>query len=291
VQLAPAAIQRLFEVLAPITNRDRLGRDGVATAHYYRSDTVHALLTALSSNPSAEAKAALLALHQNPLPRAWHDDIHYSQRTQAANAREASFRVPSAHEAALALAGGAPVHPADLRALVMDHLIDAVSEWRGQNTFSLKLFWRDEEGRKTPKIENECRDLLLERLKERLKPQNIHVGRECSAAQDKRVDMCAEFLHDGQRTALPIEVKKEDHEKLWTAWRHQLKKLYTIDPDAQGFGLYLVLWFGKKTAIHPEGFKPVTPDQLRQGIERLIPAESRHRLAVQVLDLSWPGAA
>ena len=133
--------------------------------------------------------------------------------------------------------------------------------------------------------------LFRSRLAERLKPLNIHVGRESSAARDKRMDMCVEFMCDGRRIALPIEVKKEDNDRLWTAWRDQLQVLYTIDPDAQGFGLYLVLWFGVKVEPHPDGLKPLSAEQLRSALEERIPAESRHRLAVQVLDLSWPADA
>ena len=105
------------------------------------------------------------------------------------------------------------------------------------------------------------------------------------------MDMCIEFMRDGRRTALPIEVKKEDNDRLWTAWRDQLQALYTIDPNAQGFGLYLVLWFGVKLQSHPEGLKPLSAEQLQRALEDRIPAENRHRLAVQVLDLSWPADA
>jgi hypothetical protein len=102
------------------------------------------------------------------------------------------------------------------------------------------------------------------------------------------VDVCVEFMRDGRRIALPIEVKKEDNDRLWTAWRDQLQNLYATDPDAQGCGLYLALWFGGRVQTHPEGLKPRSAEALRQALEQRIPLESRHRLAVQVLDLSWP---
>lgn len=285
-QIDAESIKHLIEILAPITSRERWGRNGVVTVGHHRSDTVHSLISALASDPSDPVKAALRALSQAPSMEPWREDIRYALRTQAADIREARYTVPSPREVALTLACQAPANPADLRALVVQHLDDLQSEWRGKNTFALKWFWR--EAGKTPEVENECRDLLLNRLGERLKPLNIHVGRECSAAKDKRVDMCVEFMRDGRRIALPIEVKKEDNDRLWTAWRDQLEALYTIDPDAQGFGLYLVLWFGKRVAPHPEGLKPLDAEQLRSALEARIPSESRHRLAVQVLDLSWP---
>jgi hypothetical protein len=286
-QLEPPVLRHLVEVLAPITSKDAWDRDGRMTDAHQRGDTVRALLAALSSNPSEEARTALLELAQAPGLRAWNDTVKYSLRTQAATTREASFHAPDPAVVAQTLANAAPASAADLRALVMLQLDALQAEWRGADTFALKEFWRD--AGLHPKIENECRDLILNRLRERLKPLNILVAREHSQAQDTRVDQCAEFMRDGQRIALPIEVKPEWRRELWTAWRDQLQRLYTIDPDAQGHGLYLVLWFGVKPAMHPQGIKVRDAAELRRELEACIPAADRHRLAVQVLDLSWPG--
>ncbi len=287
-RLLPKAIQHLIEVLAPSTVPDSWHSDGIVTVAHYRGDTVRTLFSVLAAESSAEGKEVLLELAQSWNLRAWSHTVQYSLRSQAVAAREASFHAPEPAEVALVLANSAPANPADLRALVMQHLRDLQAQWRGIDTFALKLFWRD--AGHAPKVENDCRDLLLDRLRERLKPMNILVGRESSAAQDKRVDLCAEFIRDVRRIAVPIEVKKQDHSNLWTAWRDQLQRLYAIDPDSQGYGLYLVLWFGVKTAPHPEGLKPRDAEQLRIALEERIPAADRHRLAVQVLDLSWPEA-
>lgn len=285
-RLQPRAIRHLIEVLAPITGVDSRRSEGIVTVAHHRRDTVRALFSALSSDPSAEAREALLKLALVQGLRPWSDTIQYSLSAQAAAAREASFQAPDPTEVALTLANSAPASPSDLRALVIQHLVDLQAEWRGVDTFGLKHFWRD--AGRTPKVENDCRDLLLEKLRPLLRPLNILVGREHSAAQDKRVDQCAQFMRDGQRIALPIEVKKEDHRRLWTASYDQLQRLYTIDPDSQGYGLYLVLWFGVKTTPHPEGLKPRDAEQLRVALEERIPSADRHRLVVQVLDLSWP---
>jgi hypothetical protein len=292
LQLAPSALEHLVAVLAPITPADRaLGGGWVINAEH-RGDTVRGLLAVLSSNPSQEAKAVLQRLAQTPSLSAWSEAIQFSLRSHAVTAREANYQVPNAKTVACTLANQVPANPADLRALVMDHLADMQDQWRGRDTFALKLFWQTSEQKQ--KIENDCRDLLLDKLRERLRPLKIFVGRECSSAQDKRVDMCAEFMRDGQRIALPIEVKEDYHKDLWTAWRDQLQHLYTIDPDAQGFGLYLVLWFGTaaRLDLDPNGLKPrkrvCTAKQLEQALQERIPFADRYRLAVQVLDLSWP---
>jgi hypothetical protein len=285
-RLQPQSVRRLIAVLAPITAVERWQRVGIVTVADHRGDTVRALFSALSSNPSADARDALNSLEGLQSLSAWGDMLRYSLRTQHSTAREASYSAASPRQVAATLANEAPANAADLQALVMQHLDDMQAAWRGADTFALKGFWQDE--RQVSHSENDCRDLLLDRLRERLALQDILVSREKTAAQDKRADACAEFMRDGKRIALPIEVKKANHDKLWTAWRDQLQRYYTNDPDADGHGLYLVLWFGQKVATHPEGLKPQGAAHLQSLIEQRIPEQDRSRLAVRVLDLSWP---
>ena len=286
-RLRPQSVRRLIEVLAPITAAERWRSDGIVTVADHRGDTVRALFSALSSNPSADARDALVNLEASQTLGTWSDMLRYCLRTQHSTAREAGFLAASPRQVAATLANEAPANAADLQALVMQHLDDMQTAWRGADTLALKGFWQDKKGQ-VPQLENDCRDLLLDRLRERLAPQGIQVARERTAAQDKRADACAEFVRDGKRIALPIEVKKADHDKLWTAWRDQLQRYYMNDPDTDGHGLYLVLWFGQKVTTHPEGDKPQGAAHLRALIEQRIPAQDRSRLAVQVLDLSWP---
>jgi hypothetical protein len=285
-QLKPSSVCRLIEVLAPITAAERWRRAGIVTVADHRGDTVRSLFSTLSSNPSADARDALLSLKRSQTLGAWGDTLQYSLRTQHSTAREAGFLAASPQQVAATLANEAPANAADLQALVMQHLDDMQAAWRGADTFALKEFWQDEG--QVSKLENYCRDLVLVRLRERLAKQGIQVARERTAAQDKRADACAEFMRDGKRIALPVEVKKASDGKLWTAWRDQLQRYYINDPDADGHGLYLVLWFGPKVTTHPEGLKPQGAAHLQALIEQRIPAQDRSRLAVQVLDLSWP---
>jgi hypothetical protein len=285
-RLKPSSVQRLIEVLAPITSPENWHSGGIVTMAHHRGDTMRALFTALSSDPSVEARDALANLENARGLSAWSDSVRYSLRTQHTAAREASFQAASPQRVAATLANEAPANVVDLQALVIHHLSDMLAGWRGHDTFALKEFWRDRG--EVSKSENDGRDLLLVRLRERLAPLGILVSREHTAARDKRADQCAEFIHDGRRIALPIEVKKADHDKLWTAWRDQLQRYYMNDPDADNHGLYLVLWFGQKVTTHPEGLKARDAAQLQNLIEQRIPAQDRHRLAVQVLDLSWP---
>lgn len=285
--LAPHALLHLIMVLAP-NSKAQVHQDGFVSEHDELHNIVRGLLNSLSNNPSYEARGALLTLADASALHAWRDEVKFRLRIQLQNAREGGFRIAEPEEAALTLANLAPAHPADMRALVTQHLKDLEGELRGLDTFQLKEFWRQPGKKRVPKIENDCRDLLLVRLRERLRVLNVEVTREPSAAQDKRPDMRVEYMRNGRSIRLPIEVKKEDNEHVWTAWHNQLLRLYTNDPSAQGFGLYLVLWFGHAPRSGPEGTKPVSAADLHERINECIPAEERHRLAVHVMDLSWP---
>lgn len=288
LRLQPQALQRLIELLAPTVAPADSHRNGFVTDRHRRSDTVRGLLHALASDASGEAQQALAALRQHPALRTWEDFVRYQQHQQVIAVRTASYRIPNPVDVARALADLEPASPPDLRALVVDHLRQLENEYRHGNANSLGLFWSAD--RKHPKDENDCRDVLLLELRRRLEPLNITVSPEHHAARAKRMDLCVEYMRDGIRMALPIEIKRTSHEDLWIAWRSQLQALYANDPAAAGYGLYLLLWFGAalKVRAHPQGVRPANAEQLRQSLEECIPMADRFRILVHVMDLSWP---
>ena len=206
--------------------------------------------------------------------------------------RSAGFTHPSGAQVAAVLANRAPANAADLAALMVDQLHGLVKRLRGSETSGLRLFWQpDGAGANQAKSENDCRDVLMERLSDRLLQLNVSLEREPSAAFEKRPDMRASAVVSGQRVRVPIEIKKDSHRHLWTAWRDQLDRLYAIDPAARGSGIYLVLWFGLNPRPTPEGDKPSGAKRLEELLDERMSAEGRHRLKVLVLDLSWPETA
>lgn len=284
-----ATLSRLIELLAPITRPERpVGAHWVGPAHS-RGDTVRALVNLLASDPQPAANTELQRLIRLPRLEPWLDHLRYSAVSQQGVARETYYRHASPQAVASTLANLQPANQADLMALTLDHLRDIEGHLRGSDTFTLRLYWKDEEdGAMSPKDENDCRDLLLDRLRDRLLPLGIHVVPERRAANEKRADMRAEFAANGQHLAVPIEVKKENNPGLWLAWRDQLQALYANDPVADGHGIYLVLWHGFKPRSSPEGYKPTDAEDLRQNLAERVPNADRARLVVQVLDLSLP---
>ena len=282
-------LSRLIELLAPITHSERpSGAHWVAPTHE-RGDTVRALVNLLASDPQPAAAAELQRLIDLPRLKPWCDHLRYSMLSQQGVAREACYVHPSPEAVALTLANRAPANRADLMALTLDHLRDIEHHLRGADTFALRLYWKEEvDGVRSPKDENDCRDLLLDRLRDRLAPLGIHVVPERRAADDKRADLRVEFTAAGKHLAVPIEIKKENNDRLWLAWRDQLQALYANDPAADGHAIYLVLWFGHKPRSSPEGERPAGAEDLEQRLTARVPTTDRARLAMRVLDLSLP---
>jgi hypothetical protein len=280
---------RLIELLAPITQPERpLGAHWVGPAHE-RGDTVRALISLLAGDPQPAAAGEMKRLIDLPRLSSWRKHLRYSILSQQSVAREAHYVHPSPQAAALTLANYAPANRADLMALTLDHLRDIEHHLRGADTFELKLFWRKGGNDvMSPVDENDCRDLLLAKLRDRLALLGVHVVPERRAADEKRADLRVEFMAAGRPLAVPVEIKKENNVNLWMAWRDQLQALYSNDPAADGHGIYLVLWFNHMPRSSPEGERPTGAGGLERLLTERIPSSERARLVVQVMDLSLP---
>lgn len=128
--------------------------------------------------------------------------------------------------------------------------------------------------------------MLLDKLRLKLLPLSVQTEKEASAANDTRADLRVSTLVAGRRVVVPIEIKKENHPSLWTAWHDQLDGRYATDPAAQGIGIYLVLWFGHKLRAAPNGARPRSACELSAALRQCMPTDARARLTVFVLDLS-----
>ena len=87
---------------------------------------------------------------------------------------------------------------------------------------------------------------------------------------------------------IPIEIKKNSHRDVWRAVRNQLLPRYTTDPETEGLGIYLVLWFGPQLTAVGEGRRPATPGELRDRLMANLVPEERRRAAIVVVDVTRP---
>jgi hypothetical protein len=104
---------------------------------------------------------------------------------------------------------------------------------------------------------------------------------------DKRADISVAM----PSRKILCELKRDYHAEVWTAIVGQLERFYAHDPEAKGFGIYCVFWFGKKRphAIppHPKGLAaPQTPGEMGLMLRGLMPQSMGSRLTVVVIDVS-----
>ena len=284
VHLPVQVVGRLIELIAPYAPPERpTGSHWVGDAEH-RRDWVSHLINQLASAASAEAADEIARLAGLRKLTRWKTALASAAFDQSRAMRDATFRQASVEDVANVLANKAPANPRDLAALILDHLRKLEALLHGDDTNGLRVFYRDD--RSTPKTENECRDILLHRMRDRLLVLGINLQKEGQAAGDTRVDLRAESTQPDRHFTVPIEIKKDDHRELWSAWRTQLRT-YTLDPASDGVGIYLVLWFGLKARATPEGERPSTPKRLLKLLSAMVPAEDRFRPHVAVVDLSF----
>jgi len=135
--------------------------------------------------------------------------------------------------------------------------------------------------------ENSCRSIIAERLSLKLLPKGIIITPEHHLKDDKRSDFTASKVIDGKRRLLVTEVKGQWHRELYTAAKCQLHERYSIHPDAEYQGVFLVLWFGPDIPI--AGLKTYdigSAEELKLSIQSSLPSEIYGLIDIFVLDLS-----
>ena len=198
-------------------------------------------------------------------------------------ARDTSYHRLTIEQISQTLKGGTPANAGDLAALVMDRLSELATTIRDGNTDDWKQYWNEDSyGRPLePKPEDSCRDTLLSDLRQRL-PDGVDAQPEGQYANDKRSDMRIVFSN----YQVPVEIKKDNHHELWSAMHKQLIKQYVRDPATDGYGIYLVFWFGKDTQVPPEGKLPDSPLELQERLTATLSPEEARKISVCVIDVS-----
>lgn len=173
----------------------------------------------------------------------------------------------------------------ELRALLLEELQELQRAIDGSEFDPVEKFY--DGGRRVN--ENTASKRIAEHLHLRLKALNMAVTNEHQLKGAKRCDIAVSAMLGGTRKLLVMEVKGQWHRELFTAAAAQLHERYSIHPDAEQQGIYLVLWFGEGEKI--AGRKDTTvssPDDLKRKVEESVPEELRELIAVFALDLSKP---
>ncbi len=234
---------KAIKLLGPFVSPADDISDDVITDAILRKDTLRNAMTILESDSSAAAFQSTIDLLADPSLSQWHPRLQNVITAQATKRRDEKFRKPKAADVRASLKGGPPLNASDLWSIVELELRNQAENIQKAATEPWKQFWNtDSYGRVTePRIENICRDRVLERLDDQLKPYQITAAiPEAQRGHGTRADM---LVLCGAGANIPVEVKRHYHADLWSAASTQLQG-YANSPLADGFGIYLVLWFG-----------------------------------------------
>ena len=272
----------IWELLIRLVGR-YFGPDtnGSVTPAMKASSLVHKLIQNLAVSPDRSASNALEALLADTALSRWRDVLSWARDVQRIIRRDAAYQHPDIEQVCRTLHNGDPANAADLAALVMDRLRELAVQIRTGNTDDWRQYWNEDSyGRPcSPKPENSCRDALLSDLQQRL-PYGVDAQPEGQYANDKRADIrvsCRDFQ-------VPVEVKKNGNRDLWRACKDQLIKQYTSDPATNGYGIYLVFWFGKDcTQPPPSGTRPDSPQELEERLKATLSEDEARKISVCVI--------
>ena len=274
------ALKFLIETLGPRCNPRWPNQSGWVSPSMELGRYVEGLITLLAGNPDDAAKLALADLMLRKDLQAWNDSLRRAMFDQRLTRRKALFQPASANQVSDTLANLTPANAADLCALTLDHLEQLAREIRDGNTNDYRQYWVGS----APKFEDECRDQLLSDLKLRLNPLGISAESEGRYADEKRADIkvSAQGIH------IPIEIKRETHGNLWDAISNQLIAKYMRELPSDGYGIFLVFWFGgfTKRGAGDGGRKPQTATELQSRLQRTVPPGYERKITVLVIDCS-----
>ena len=249
----------------------------------------------LAGRSDDDAVEALASLVTDPDLTAWKPEIERAQEEQGLKLRAAKRPDLNLGKIQKALQGGPPASAADLAALTTDVLEELADRIHKGSTNDWRQYWHRDPGSgkpEKPQYENDCRDALLSDLKEMLKKYRIDAQSEVQFADEKRPDIRVSF---GSDLAIPIEIKKTNHRDIWRGISEQLVANYTRNPEADGFGIYLVFWFGIRymKVIAPEKTEgrpiPNGPEELKSLLEKQLDPPLSEKIHIVVIDVSPRG--
>ena len=285
-ELGISELELLIHLVGSCVGPDPLNAVGWVTPAVQASHLVNDLIQRLAASTAKEASDALARLLADPALSRWRDMLSWAQNAQQVTWRDAVYHHFTIEQVCQTLNGGTPANAADLAALLVDRFGEIADRIRTNNANYWRPYWNEDKNQNptTPKHENSCRDALLDDL--RLHFPNAEP--EVQYVNEKRADIRVSY-EDFQ---VPVEIKKNSHQKLWSSLRNQLIAQYTIDPDTDGYGIYLVFWFGeidgRRTQPPPSGTQPTNPEELKKRLESTLSPDEARKISVCVIDVSRP---
>ena len=268
------------------------GRPGIVKGEQRIRMIFHVLfehwIVELERRTCDDARKSLDMMASDAGLQAWKREIIDAQERQARHRRAAKHSDLSLEQIQKTLNSSSPANAADLAGLTLDALEELAYDIHDGTANAWCQYWDwDEKPRRPskPKPENDCRDILLSGLATELEKYQVDVQPEGYYADGRRADIRISY---GSNLAIPVEIKKNSHLDLWRSITEQLIPKYTRDPKSDGYGIYLVLWFGAEyTKVIPP--IPQCPTELKDLLEKQLDPELSRRIHVFVIDVARSG--
>lgn len=246
------------------------------------------IIWSIGKDSPDEAIAVLNRLILKPQFMEIHKDLKSIQAEQLRNKALRNFEAPTAAKIVDLLDNNAVVTVEGLRQLVIQELQSYQKEIDGgEFNVADRFYTKDKSLNDVHLDEVRSVEIIAERLNTVFHPQNITITAEHQTRNQNRIDITAAKMLDGKRRLLVIEAKGQWHSELFSAATTQLHERYSIHPDAEHQGIYLVIWFG--TDVKVAGRKAghiTTAKELKESIEKTLPLELKGLIDVFVLDVS-----
>lgn len=238
------------------------------------------VLKAISLSREPGVQAILMELIEDADGTRWVDTLRHELELYKRDLRSQTQRFFSPHELAKVLDGRGPINATDLKALVLLILEEIANELQPSSVNVWKLFWDNNK----PKVENDCRDVLAGKIKDKLSLfGNFEVAPEVASSGGTRADLVV----SSGAYQVPLEAKRTNHPYLWYGHSGQLQT-YTLAKGTEGQGIYVIFWFGNALGVTtaPDGVKPSSPEVLKALLAKQLSSTLAATTSVFVLDVS-----
>ncbi|MEG6215376.1 hypothetical protein UXO42_09495 [Enterobacter quasihormaechei] len=244
------------------------------------------LIWSINSDTPDDALPVLDRLLNDPRITNLHKELQSIYAGQIRKKTLRDFEPPTPDDIVQRLDCDSVITVEGLRQLVIQELDDFQKAIDGGEFNSADRFYE-----KNDRLDEvKSTEIIAERLNLRLQPQGISITSEHQLKGKNRSDFTASKLIGGRRRLLVTEVKGQWHKELYSAASAQLYERYSIHPDAEQQGIFLVIWFGESETVagrKAHGIK--TAQELKNSIEAVLQADLRGLIDVFVLDVTRRG--
>ena len=213
----------------------------------------------------------------------FHNDLKSIHAGQIRKRALRDFKPPEPREIVQTLDLDEIVTVEGLRQLILQELQDFQKVLCGGEFNSADRFY--EKGERLGEVR--ATEIIAERLNLRLEPRGIIITPEHQLKSANRCDFTASKMIGGRRRLLVTEVKGQWHDELYTAASAQLHERYSIHPDAEHQGIFLIIWFGSDEKVAGRKKHGIgSADELKSRLEKTLTSELKGLIDVFVLDVS-----